>query len=90
MDRVRLVAVSEFPFDGRHLSAGDHFDASARDATTLKLLNKAVDAPPGRAGYVTRDMRADQARAAAEAAPRPKRTYRRRDLIAETINGSDE
>jgi hypothetical protein len=76
---VSLIATESYPYAGRSLSAGDAFDASEKDANLLKLLKKAVDAP--QPVLRTRTM-APAERSADE--PKPKRTYRRRDLVPES------
>lgn len=82
---VSLVALTEFPYDGRKLCTGDQFTASERDAQTLKLLQKAVDAPTR--GYATKVLEPPVPDASQDAAspsePRKRRQYRRRDLEAE-------
>jgi len=82
---VSLVATAEFPYDGRKLCKGDAFTASERDAKTLKLLQKAIDAPVR--GYATKVLEPPVPDASQDAAspsePRTKRQYRRRDLKAE-------
>lgn len=68
---ISLVATSSFPYDGKNLSAGDTFEACERDAQTLRLLKKAIDAPTR--SYLAKVLVPD--------ASKPKRgRYRRRDL----------
>ena len=75
---VDLIATADFPYAGRSLKAGDIFQAvSERDAETLRLLRKAEDAPSLRE-FSHKDLTADTV-----VVSKPKRRYRRRDLVPE-------
>lgn len=76
MGTVTLIATMAYPYAGRSLQAGDTFEASARDADTLKKIGRAKDAPSKR--YTTRALTPD-----AVEEPKTRRQYRRRDLEAE-------
>jgi hypothetical protein len=53
MATVPLVAVHAFPYAGGTIVAGEAFDAqSAQDATLLKAIGHAVDAPSAFTKYV--------------------------------------
>lgn len=82
---VALVALTEFPYDGRKLCKGDAFTACERDATTLKLLQKATDAPVRvyRTKVLEPPVPDTSQDAASPSEPRKRRQYRRRDLEAE-------
>lgn len=71
---VALIATVAFPYAGRSLAAGDRFDASERDARTLTLLGRAKVAPR----LSRKDLTTES-----ETGVRPKRQYRRRDLVPE-------
>lgn len=72
---MNLIASRPFPFRGSRLSAGQEFTASRRDSRLLVAI-----------GYAT-------ARVEPEPEPDPepepvqRRTYRRRDMRAEQIEG---
>lgn len=86
MGTVTLIAKVAFPYDGKSLAVGDLFTASERDAHTLKLIGRAADAPRLRKSVARKDLEREPV-AATETDDHPKRTYRRRDLVAE---GSEE
>lgn len=70
---MNLIASRPFPFRGSRLSAGQEFTANRRDSRVLVAI-----------GYAT-------ARVEPEPDPEPepvqRRTYRRRDMRAEQIEG---
>jgi len=70
---MNLIASRPFPFRGSRLSAGQEFTANRRDSRVLVAI-----------GYAT-------ARVGPEPDPEPepvqRRTYRRRDMRAEQIEG---
>lgn len=41
-----VVTAKELRYGGRQMRAGDEFEASDKDARTLKAVRKAADAPP--------------------------------------------
>lgn len=54
---VALIAKATFPYNGLALTPGDLFEAvSERDAETLRLLDKAEDAPKPKRRYQRRDL----------------------------------
>ena len=80
MGTVNLIAKSDFPYNGRSWMPGDLFEAvSEQDANTLRLLGKADDAPRLRKTS-RKDLTSDPDTVSLD---RPKRQYRRRDLVAE-------
>lgn len=83
---TKLIATASYPYAGRSLSTGDAFEASERDAQTLKLIGRAVDAPsegPPVHAIQTRDLTPKDPPSGTHPEPTPKRRYRRRDLQAE-------
>lgn len=76
---MRLMALMPFVYASRPLRAGDVFEASEKDATLLKVVKRAVDAPSRL--FRTRDVEAEPDATVVQ--PRVKRQYRRRDLSAE-------
>lgn len=79
---MRLTATQSFPYDGRQLRAGDEFEASARDA---EVLMRAGRAEASAASSKPAETEAEAAPAEEEAAllAKPRRRYKRRDLMAE-------
>lgn len=79
MGTVKLIAKAAYAYAGQPLVVGDLFDASERDAQILKVTGKADDAPRLRKTS-RKDLTADTE---TDSADRPKRQYRRRDLVSE-------
>jgi hypothetical protein len=68
---VRLIATKAFPYGGHRLKPDEEFEATKRDATTLVAVGKAR-----RATYRTTALDAESPKTG-------KRTYKRRDMVAE-------
>lgn len=88
MGNVALEALATYPYAGKSLKVGDTFEASEKDAELLKKVGRAKDAK--RRIITTREMAPEQPATPEELPEKPRRAYRRRDMIAETINGSNE
>jgi hypothetical protein len=87
MDQQTLVAAKRFHYSARALNAGDEFSARTRDARLLVALGHASikpAAPAAPARQVTAPGAKPNAAPVAEA-PRVKRAYKRRDMVAESI-----
>jgi hypothetical protein len=78
MGMVNLIAKMAFPYCGRSLSIGDRFSATEKDAATLKLIGRAVDAPRLRRKDLTAEVPQSE-----NTVERTKRQYQRRDLVPE-------
>ncbi len=74
---VALTARLAFSYAGTSLSAGDRFLASDRDAKILIVTQRADVAPALRTSAQAAESDTDLD------VPRPKRRYRRRDLVPE-------
>jgi len=83
---IPLIAIKQTYYDGP-IAAGTRFSVRTTDeAHILKVLGRAKDAPPIHGSVSTpEDVPLVAAAAAVDetVSPRPKRTYRRRDLTAE-------
>ncbi len=78
---VNLIALANFSYDGKPLENGDHFQATERHAYILKLTKKAEDA--GRTIHTANLTSEDSTEEISKITGRPKRKYRRRDLVPE-------
>lgn len=72
---MNLIASRPFPFRGSRLSAGQEFTANRRDSRVLVAI-----------GYATARVEPDP-EPDPEPEPVQRRTYRRRDMRAEKIEG---
>jgi hypothetical protein len=90
----QLIATQSYPFGRRSLKAGDKFEASDEEARLLKGFGKAraVDATqsaaPVTSAVLTRALAAGDPTASDDglfdqSGEKRKRTYRRRDMVAE-------
>lgn len=64
---MQVVAIMNFPYDGKDRKAGDRFEATPKDAEVLKIFGRIElvaedEAPPPkrRRAYKRRDMTAEQ------------------------------
>lgn len=85
---IAMITLKPHTYAGRHLRAGDRFEAdSAAHRKLLQALGRAQDAPAAEsaapAALLRLALRTPDA-APPEAAAKPKRIYRRRDLRAES------
>lgn len=79
MDTITVVARETFPYADVIRRAGDVFEATTDDARILQLIGK-VTLPEDAPAAVTKDQAAESGEIEPVA---KKRTYRRRDLVAE-------
>lgn len=79
---IPLIARYAMSYAGRTLAKGQRFYATRADASLLKALDRAVDAPLADEVHESSDSTLIDAM---EAAPpvRRRRQYRRKDLVAE-------
>jgi len=100
MRRVNLIATVAHTYGGRRLFAGDAFRATPTDARLLKAIKRAVDQTPDHSYlaqqadvrhpeehpelYRTSDMEAETTETSAEPPKRKRRTYRKREMTADT------
>lgn len=85
MRRIALIARRALEYGGRALGAGDVFDATPIDAAILTYRHHAAFAPTGVTASPAPSSVAVVvvAPSAEEDPPKPKRRYRRKDLIAD-------
>lgn len=87
MDRVNLIAVTSLKYGRQRFAPGEPFSATRQDAKALVFIKRArrADEPiphsTDATHYDTKDMEAVTENAES---PRPKRSYRRRDLTPKT------
>jgi len=77
---MRLIVKKPFPYAGKRRAIGEAFEATGRDARLLCALGKARAAEPGDEEPEPPVLEPAED---IEPAPRARRQYRRRDMVAE-------
>ncbi len=84
---MQLKALSPIWYGGRRLQAGDFFEAGSRDARVLVAIGRAAlvrpAAEPVEVPLVEEPVEAPALEVPVEA-PKPRRQYRRRDMVADS------
>lgn len=78
---VTVTARESFNYAGIDRAVGESFEASAEDARILRLIGR-VDNKP-RESRQAKDVVDGDADSVAVEAPKPRRAYQRKDVIAE-------
>lgn len=81
MSTVRLVATKAYTYSDRSLKAGDVFEASEKDAKLLTMIGSATVKPAD--NYLAKVLQPSEENHSEAESPKPKRQYRRRDLVPE-------
>lgn len=84
MSTVRLVATKAYSYAERTLKVGDVFEASDKDAKLLIMIGSASKAPSASYRAKVLDPVVPEETRSDPNPSKPKRQYRRRDLVPET------
>lgn len=92
MKRIELVALKKQTYAGRPVDPGDAIFASRQDARVLIAIKRAkvapevaaVEVPEVAPAPVVQEVVQPKPEPKASIAPKPKRTYQRKDMTAET------